>query len=106
MTRFIGYAVDGYDTDLNAPVSTGQTKEEARDRAITRVLSMGSSVNKKTLQEQRGRYVPVQYFTPQGMENNIWLHEHRHKLIEALRHAPADLCRQVAEVLGYDPGRP
>ena len=65
-----------------------------------------SSVNKKTLQEQRGRYVPVQYFTPQGMENNIWLHEHRHKLIEALRHAPADLCRQVAEVLGYDPGRP
>ena len=41
MTRFIGYAVDGYDTDLNAPVSTGETREEAQGLAITRVLSIG-----------------------------------------------------------------
>lgn len=39
--HFIGYAIDGYDSDRSAPVSTGKTRDEAMSQAITRVLSLG-----------------------------------------------------------------
>lgn len=65
------------------------------------------SINKKTLREpSKGGRPGNQYYTPQAMEDQVWLHDHRHKVIDALRNAPADVCRQVAELLGYDPGRP
>ena len=38
--QFIGYAVDGHNSDLNAPVSAAATREEAMRLAITRVLSL------------------------------------------------------------------
>lgn len=41
MDRFIGFAVDGYNPEKRAPVSTGATRDEAQSSAIRRVLSLG-----------------------------------------------------------------
>lgn len=39
MAQFVGYHIDGYDTDKSIPVSTGATRDEALTKALRRVLS-------------------------------------------------------------------
>lgn len=40
MTYFIGYRIDGFDSDDATPIATGRTREEAQGKAIQRVLGL------------------------------------------------------------------
>lgn len=42
------------------------------------------------------------YYTAQGMADNIWAHDHRHKLRDLLDRASPTELREVAKVLGYN----
>ena len=50
--QFIGYHIDGYDTDKTIPVSTGATREEAQSKAIQRILSLAIMDGSIAVQER------------------------------------------------------
>lgn len=50
-----------------------------------------TKINKKTLQENQGRYGNLQWFTTQGKSDYVWLHENRIHIT-----AVVSVCRDVA----------
>jgi hypothetical protein len=52
MTQFIGYAIDGYDTDKNVPIATGATREECMGKTVQRVLVLGALDGSVAVQER------------------------------------------------------
>lgn len=74
------------------------------ENRVSWILEHGWKVNKKTF---RGEVAAYQFggrgfFTAEGMENDIWDHEHRHKIVDAVRRvATIDQLRRVADILGY-----
>ena len=62
-------------------------------------------VNKATLREAgKSGFHGYQWFTEQGREDNIWVHEHRHKIVQKVeREMRAPLLREIASVVGYEP---
>lgn len=52
MSQFIGYYVDGINTDKSVPIATGTTQEEAQTKAIRRVLIFGMLSSYVTVQER------------------------------------------------------
>jgi len=58
-----------------------------------------AKVNKKEIQTGRAG----NYFTAEGMSDNIWLKHHRHRIRDLVDAAPADKLRQIAAIVGYEP---
>ena len=40
--------------------------------------------------------------TEQAVEDDVWQHEHRYRVVTALEQADAAMLRKVAELIGYD----
>lgn len=59
-------------------------------------------VNKKTL-ESALHYADRGYFTKSGMEADIWLNEHKHKIVRAVGDAGLDHLKEIARIIGYAP---
>lgn len=59
-----------------------------------------SKVNKKTLRSSvRSSRIGFQYFTEAAMEDSIWLHENRGRILDTLRSAPPAIWRAIANIL-------
>lgn len=43
------------------------------------------------------------FFTAEQMADDIWIHEHRHKIRDMLDRASPAQLRQIAEIVGYNP---
>lgn len=41
------------------------------------------------------------YYTAAQMADNLWVHDHKHKLRDLLDRATAEQLREIAKVLGY-----
>jgi hypothetical protein len=57
-------------------------------------------VNKKTLKSAM-HYADRGYFTETGMKNDIWSHEHRHKIAREVAGACVEHLREIARIIGY-----
>jgi hypothetical protein len=64
-----------------------------------------NKVNKKTL-ESACQFAERGYFTKAGMDADIWSHDHRHKIIDGVRHVDTERLKEIARILGYDATRP
>jgi len=61
-------------------------------------------INKKTLTTaMKNGFHGAQFFTAEGMEENIWVLDHRHKIARLLEQATAANIRACGEILGYQP---
>ena len=58
-----------------------------------------SKVNKKEIMTGRSG----DFFTAEGMNDQIWIEDHRHRVRDRLYSATADQLRQIAAILGYKP---
>lgn len=43
------------------------------------------------------------FYTAEEMADNIWMHEHRHKIRDLIDRASPTHLREVARILGYQP---
>jgi len=41
------------------------------------------------------------FYTAEEMEDNVWIHDHRHRVRDLLDRAPPAKIREVAAILGY-----
>jgi hypothetical protein len=74
----------------------GETKQSwIMDRYQTKV-------SKKTL-DSPCHYADRGYFTKTGMDDDIWLHDHRHKIVRELQRAGTAHLKEVARIIGYQP---
>lgn len=87
-----------YSEHFEPLVITGETKQSW----LCREGYGDAKVNKKTLRESNGGFA-YSWFTKAQMEDNIWRHEHRHRIREMLDRADAATLRRVAEAIGYSP---
>lgn len=63
-------------------------------------------VNKKTMRSTGSRgFAEHQWFTAEGMADDIWRNVHRMPITELMRSASADQLREIGKILGYDPDR-
>lgn len=60
MTQFIGYHIDGWNTNKSVPIATGMTKDEAQEKAIKRIL--GACILDGYIQVQERDDVSVEDF--------------------------------------------
>lgn len=61
-------------------------------------------VNKATMKSaSKGGFGGFEFFTAEGMEDNIWAYDHRHKVAELLARADGAKIRACAKILGYEP---
>ena len=61
-------------------------------------------INKKNLYEAGKKgFFGYQWFTTDGMEDNIWEHDHSHKIAELGRRANAKQLKKIAEIIDYKP---
>lgn len=78
------------------------TGETTRSWLIDDAFGHSTKVSKSELREAgRNGFGGYQWFTDQGREDDIWLHEHRHKIIRMIDTADGTTLRKVAEVIGY-----
>lgn len=71
---------------------------------VSWILEREWRANKKTLSSAPARqYGGRGFFTAGQMEDDIWKHDHAHKIRALLERAPPDQLRKVAEILGYIP---
>lgn len=67
------------------------------------LLAQGWKCDKRTLQSAESmQFGGRGFFTAEGMADDIWQHEHRHKITEAVRRLDVPTLRKVAEMIGYD----
>ena len=60
-------------------------------------------VNKKTMRTAaKGGWFGYAFFTAEGMSDDIWRNDHRHKIVSMMSQATTAQLRQIADVLGYD----
>lgn len=53
----------------------------------------------------QGGYSPLRVaLDPAEVEEDIWLSDHAHKILEAVRCCDASTLRKIAELIGYDSG--
>lgn len=62
-------------------------------------------VNKKTL-ESACHYGDRGYFTKAGMDADIWLHDHKHKIIREVEHIGVEQLKEIARIVGYNAAVP
>ena len=61
-------------------------------------------VNKKTMRSaQTNRQFGQQFHSAEGMQDDIWRNDHRHKIERLMPSATAAQLRQIADILGYAP---
>lgn len=81
-------------------VITGETKMSWLVQWYQRVVW---KINKKTLATaMQNGYSGSQFYTAQGVEDDIWRNEHRCKIEGMMRGASIDQLRQIGAILGYD----
>lgn len=61
-----------------------------------------TKVSKKTLQSAM-HFADRGYFTKSGMEADIWLHNHKHRIVRAVEGASIDQLKEIARIIGYAP---
>ena len=62
-----------------------------------------AKVNKKTLTVAADRWGKISYFTRAGMEDQIWLHAHKHRIVRLVETSAAKKLREIAAIIGYEP---
>jgi hypothetical protein len=78
---------------------TGETKQSW---VIGEVWST-HKVLKKDLTENQGAYGRRQWFTSEGRDNYLWIHNHAPRMAEAVRTiTDIELLKQIAELIGYN----
>lgn len=83
-----------YEKHFKAAQIVGETKQSwVMDRGADKV-------NKKTL-ASACRFADRGYFTALGMESDIWLHDHRHKIVREIESVGVDHLKEIARIIGY-----
>lgn len=59
-----------------------------------------TKVNKKTLASSC-QFADRGYFTGSGMEADIWLHVHRHKIAREVENTGVEQLKEIARIIGY-----
>lgn len=69
---------------------------------VSWILERGWKVNKKTLKGEAKSYEygGRGFFTAEGMEDDIWDHDCRHNIIDAVRRTSVDKLKQIARIVG------
>lgn len=66
------------------------------------ILERDWKASKKDLKSAESmQYGGRGFFTAQGMEDDIWLHDHLYRVKAKLDQASPDILRKVAELIGY-----
>jgi|CXWL01.1.fsa_nt_gi hypothetical protein len=71
---------------------------------VSWILERDWKVNKKTGKGEARSYSygGRGFFTAEGMADDIWQHEHRHKILREVERAPLDQIKKIAAIIGYD----
>ena len=75
------------------------------ENKVSWILERGWKVRKSDLKGETKsfHYGGRGFFTAEGMATDIWDHDHRHKIVDAIqRQATPTQLRQVAELIGYE----
>lgn len=75
------------------------------ENKVSWLLERGWKANKKSLSSAAAeQYGGRGFFTAEGMEDDIWQHDHKHKIVDRLqRNCDGVTLRKVAELIGYQP---
>lgn len=85
-----------YEKHFEAVKIVGETKLSwVMDRS-------GAKVNKKTL-DSSCQFADRGYFTASAMETDIWLHEHRHRIVREVERVGIEHLKEIARIIGYSP---
>jgi hypothetical protein len=87
-----------YSRHFEAHEIEGETKQSW-------IMRYGKKVNKKTLASSC-QYGDRGYFTKSAMEADIWLHDHRHKIVRLVENIEVEKLKQIAAIVGYDETSP
>lgn len=64
----------------------------------------GRKILKKTMLENHGQWGKQRWFTPLGMNDEIWLRDHRRNIADAVRGCETiESLKKIAEILGWTP---
>ena len=74
------------------------------ENKISWLLERGWKAKKNTLSSAASmQYGGRGFFTAEDMGDDIWRHDHLHKLREAIQQASPDQLRSIAKILEYKP---
>ena len=72
------------------------------ENKVSWLLERGWKAKKSNLTSAASlQYGGCGFFTADGMEDDIWLHDHKHKVRDLFEHASVVQVREVARILGY-----
>lgn len=75
---------------------TGETKQSG----LVEKYGCVRKINKKTMAEANGKYMPYQWYTEKGMEENIWIKNHRPNISsQVLGVYDVDKLRRIQAIL-------
>jgi hypothetical protein len=86
-----------YKEHFTSSVITGETKQSW----LVKEYGRETRVNKAAMQSSNGRYSPSQWYTEEGMKDNIWWHDNYYKLESVLRGCSVEQLKKIAELIGY-----
>ena len=74
------------------------------ENKVSWLLERGWRANKKNLSCARAMQCGGRgFFTAEGMENDIWRHEHRCRIVRLVEQTDAAILKQIAALVGYEP---
>lgn len=85
-----------YSEHFSPHVITGETPKSW----IVNEYGKDRKINKITMLESQGQFSPMPWYTSQGRENRIWVHENRYRIIQTVQNSgDVGKLKRIAAIL-------